>query len=145
MPDSSKKINEIHLAGEQAEAFDQQMDADRDWFESTSEAFYFRPEIEGEFDDFLVAGAEPPSIYAVAETDKGDEELPRGWVCVVDIGRYVMKDEEPSGLRMRIRTSAPITGSLRETLLEGVCQYVDQAISMFKPKRKKRSSGKGFG
>ena len=151
MSDSSKENNEIHIVGEQAEVFDQQMDADRDWFESTSEAFYFRPEIEGEFNDFIVGGGEPPCVYAVAETDEGDKEVPGGWVCVVDIGRYVMRDKEPSGCRMRIRTSAPITGVLREKLLEGVCQYVDKAIqisalSLIKSEGdKKKSSGKGFG
>ena len=134
----------IHLVGEQGEAFDQHMDADRDWFESSSEAFYFRPEIEGEFDEFLIMGSEPPFVHALVEAPKGIVKLPLGWTCVVDVGRYLMKDQAPSGIRMRIRTSAPINGDVRESLLEGVCEYIELAAASLKLGKKKPTS-KGFG
>ena len=134
----------INLVGEQAEAFDQHMDADRDWFESSPGAFYFRPEIEGEFDEYLIAGAEPPFVHALVATPQGTQELPLGWTCVVDVGRYLEQTKAPTGFRCRVRTSAPINGDVRETLLAGVRQYVDHSIAAMKQQQKK-SRGKGFG
>jgi hypothetical protein len=136
--------NTINLVGEQAEAFDQHMDADRDWFESSSDAFYFRPEIEGEFAEYLIAGATPPFVHALVATPQGTQELPLGWTCVVDIGRYLDKREAPTGFRCRIRTSPPINGDVRETLLEGVRQYVDHFIPALK-KQASKTKPKGFG
>jgi len=114
--------------GEQAEVFDHQMDVDKQWFESSPDAFYFRPEIEGEFDEYLVAGGEAPCIYAERDTPWGRERLPLGWVCVVDIGRYVDKSKEPSGWRCRIRTSPPKTGEIRKMLSDSVLEAVDNFI-----------------
>jgi len=152
MPSAPKKNNIIRLVGEQAEAFDQQMDADRNWFESSTDAFYFRPEIEGEFDEYVIAGAAPPYVIAEVSTPEGNGELPLGWVCVVDIGRYIEKSEAPTGFRFRVRTSPPINGEVRESLIEGVCQYVnripfvkEQAKIALLGKHSPRSRGKGFG
>jgi hypothetical protein len=135
--------NCINLVGEQAEAFDQHMDADRDWFESSFDAFYFRPEIDGEFDGYVIAGATPPFVHALVKTPEGNQTLPLGWVCVVDIGRYTEKCKEPTGTRYRIRTSPPINNEIREMLLTGVRQYVDHSIASIK-KQAPSTRGKGF-
>lgn len=152
MPGTPKNNKTIRLVGEQAEAFDQQMDTDRDWFESSTDAFYFRPEIESEFDEYIIAGSTPPYVIAEVSTSQGNGELPLGWVCVVDIGRYIEKSETPTGFRCRIRTSPPVNSEIRESLIEGVRQYVDripfvreQAKIALLSKRSPKSRGKGFG
>jgi len=126
MPDSAEGSNIIELVGEQAEAFDEQMDADRDWFESSLDAFYFRPEIEGEFDEYLITGQNVPFVQALVKTKEGDKTLPLGWVCVVDIGRYMKLSVEPTGFRCRIRTSPPINDEIRSLMLQGVSDYIDK-------------------
>ena len=135
--------NCINLVGEQAEAFDQHMDADRDWFTSSFDVFYFRPEIDGEFDDYVIAGCTPPFVHALVTTPEGNQTLPLGWVCVVDIGRYIEKCKEQTGLRCRIRTSSPINNDIREMLLTGVRQYVERIIPLVK-KQAPSTRGKGF-
>lgn len=160
MPNTPKENKIIRLVGEQAEAFDEQMDTDRDWFESSLDAFYFRPEIEGEFDEYLIAGEDVPFVQAMLETQQGDKAAPLGWVCVVDIGRYMESSVEPTGFRCRIRTSPPINGEIRKLILQGVCQHLEKqpflkALAMMTVTKKQgvnldriisnKSKGKGFG
>jgi len=119
----------IHLVGEQAEAFDLQMDVDREWFENSNQTFFFRPEIEGEFDEYKIAGSEPPHVHAVVQTPVGIGEIELGWVCVVDMGRYCSGGGPASGWRLRVRTSAPLQADIRAHLIGGVKQHADRFIN----------------
>lgn len=134
---ASRKPQRILVAGEQAEVFDQQMDADREWFESSDQAFYFRPEIDGEFNEYTMLGSEPPFVHAVVSTPSGICQVELGWVCVVDVGRYLGQVEAPSGCRIRVRTSPPLQADVREYLTKGVQRYLDDFLKHVPDARRK--------
>ena len=123
-----RKLPKISLAGEQAEVFCDQMDGDRAWFQSCDATHYFRPEIDGEFNDYLVVGSDAPFVHAVVQTSAGIGELPLGWVCVTDIGRYLNDGGPASTSRFRVRTSPPFQADVRQQLIVGVNYYVEDFI-----------------
>ena len=101
------KSQTIRLAGEQAEVFDAQMDADRKMFEQTDSCVCFRPQIPGEWNEHQMLGHEPPIIGPTrnGQIDFLLEECT--WTAVVDIGRAdrVAKGDlpgAPTGMRARI-------------------------------------------
>ena len=126
-----RKFPVIRLAGEQAEVFDNQMDVDREWFESSAETFYFRPEIDGEFNEYALVGSEVPTARAVFCPHGGiPQELPLGWVCVTDIGRALNGGNgDATGWRFRVRTSAPANPQVRQVLLDHVKDYLCDFLS----------------
>ena len=115
----------ITLTGEQAEVFDQQMQSDRDWFSGSNELVRFRPEIEGEFNEQLMLGHQPPFIQAFDLETGEDVEIPGGWVCVIEVGR-VVKWGGSDGFRTRLRCPAPVNGQLRQAMANYALNYARQ-------------------
>lgn len=137
----SNPSNHIFLSGEQGEVFDEQMQTDREAFESTDECVIFRPEIDGEWLEYTVLGGEPPfiEIYDLETEETINTAL--DWVCVVDVGRATGKTKEPSGCRMRIRCPMPTSPILAEQIKSNA---IDMASSAYGYLAKKEKS-KGFG
>lgn len=104
MNPSKKKIK---VVGEQAEAFDYQLDHDRQLMEDTCDFMALRPEMEGEWNDVTTADAQPPTFVIISK--ETNEIIERDWwVCVVDIGKLVEGTTEASGFRTRFRCSEPV-------------------------------------
>jgi hypothetical protein len=79
--------NQILLSGEQAEAFDAQMDADKAMFEQTDAAVCFRPQIPGEWNELKMLGGLPPQLGPIrnGKWDFLSEQCT--WTAVVDVIR----------------------------------------------------------
>jgi len=93
--------NIIRLAGEQAEVFDAQMDADKAKFEQINGCVYFRPQIPGEFNEQIAIGCE------VAMLGPSTGFLPQQctWTAVVDLVRaHRVANGEPPGEASGCRT-----------------------------------------
>jgi hypothetical protein len=104
----------IRLAGEQAEAFDAQMDKDRAMFEQTDACVCFRPQIPGEWNEHQMLGHKPPIIGPIRNGQIDFLPSECTWTAVVDIGRVdrVAKGEAPgapTGLRTRIACPPVLT------------------------------------
>lgn len=97
----------IKVVGEQAEVFDYQLDHDRQLMEDTCDFMALRPEIEGEWDDAIMAGAEPVT-FAIFSKEMNQLIERDWWVCVVDMGKLIDGTTEGSGLRTRFRCSKPV-------------------------------------
>lgn len=142
------------LTGEQAEVFDHQMDTDRELMEATDDCIAFRPTIEGEFSEYIVAGGRPPQIVL---TEGGPDgaflyDVPGGqWTAVVDLGRAFLGYTEASGMRMRLLCPPPIDGGIREAIREAALETayrLAKASGAFKKnklRKSRRSPARGFG
>ena len=76
----------IEASGEQGEVFDLQMDTDRKWFESHGGVLYFRPQIQGEWNEQAVFGTHPPIIGPMAPDGRADFLIDQAtWTAVVDV------------------------------------------------------------
>lgn len=120
----------MHLAGEQAEAFDQQVDADRDWFESHRGVLCFRPQIPGEWNEQHALGIPVPIAGPFAPDGSPDFLLDQAvWTAVVDLGRLrrVAVERRPAGpstgLRTRLRVVPPLTHRARREMAIAVTAY----------------------
>lgn len=111
----AKRTITITLAGEQAEAFDAQMDADKAWFEANAFPVYLRPQIPGEWGEYEMFGTKPVAIGPIApngEPDFLDQQCV--WTAVVDAVRLQawVNDNDfyapPSGVRMRFACTPPL-------------------------------------
>lgn len=120
--DRNRNRNRITLTGEQAEVFDAQMDSDRDWFSGSDECVRFRPEIEGEFNEYALMGGQPPFIQTFDLETGEDVDMPRGWVCVIEVGRAVNWGG-PDGFRTRLRCPAPVNGQVRQAMADYAIRY----------------------
>jgi hypothetical protein len=79
----------IEASGEQGEVFDLQMDTDRKWFESHGGVLYFRPQIQGEWNEQAVFGTHPPIIGPMAPDGRADFLIDQAtWTAVVDVERF---------------------------------------------------------
>jgi hypothetical protein len=124
------KSQTIRLAGEQAEVFDNQMDADRAMFEKTDSCVCFRPQIPGEWNEQQMLGHKPPMIGPMRDgkIDFLPEECT--WTAVVDIGRAdrVAKGHlpgAPTGMRTRIACLPVLTPED-----ELACSHAAQAYAL---------------
>ena len=123
--DEPKTPKWIRLAGEQAEVFDKRSDTDREWFESHEGHVYFRPEIDGEWNEHIVLGDAIPTLDV-----KGySKDAPKGhWTVVIDLGRAWDRLERktgspPSGMRTRVRINRPATGTTQADLDMPIMKY----------------------
>ena len=112
-----RKDNEIRLTGEQAEAFDHQMDTDSEWFQNSDESVFFRPQIDGEWNEHTAIGASPPTIDFFDE-DGQVIEAKKDWTCVVDVGRVLKGGGPASGWRTRLAVAPPLTAPIRQAMKE---------------------------
>jgi hypothetical protein len=142
----------IELSGEQAEVFDYQMDSDKEWFDSSHDWVFFRPEIEGEFNEYIMMGENPPDcLLQNLETGKLIN-TPLDWVCVIDIGRALSKKKKApaSGFRVRFRCPPPYNGVVRKALRNYAFNYAEWFVSvtgsaeLLATAYVNDSSGKGF-
>ena len=132
-PDSSS--NRILLSGEQAEAFDAQMDADKAMFEKTDAAVYFRPQIPGEWNEQKMLGFKPPQLGPIrnGEWDFLPEQCT--WTAVVDIIRTQRiangkEAGEASGCRTRLQC-VPVLNEQDEAAYSQIAQeYALRQLSL---------------
>ena len=127
------KTTQVRLAGEQAEVFDEQMNSDRDWFKGSDECVRFRPEIDGEFNEYLMFGHQIPFIEAF-ELETGKKfDVPLDWVCVIDVIRAV-EGGGPSGCRTRMRCPAPLNGEIRKAMAEYAIKHAHSFLLFLRQK-----------
>lgn len=118
------------------------MATDRKWFENTTDWFYLRPEIEGEFNEYTMLGHDVPTIiqYDLSTGEKID--TPANWVCVIDVGRAKRRNfvTPPSGFRMRYRCVAPLNSYIRQQIADYAYDMMGFQLDAIKakPKRKGR-------
>ena len=122
-----RKARRVTLSGEQAEVFDAQMDSDREWFDDSSELVRFRPEIEGEFNEYLMLGGQPPSLQAFDLRTGNEIETLRDWVCVVELSRVI--SGVTHGKRLRMRCPAPVNAQVRQAITDSAILYT-RALDM---------------
>ena len=123
----NSETTEVHLVGEQAEVFDEQMTTDREWFEVSQESVYFRPQIDGEFSGYTMLGHEAPSIDIFTD-DHQLAPVKKDWTCVIDLGRIMNPGGPPSGWRTRLAVPSPITPQIRQAMLEVALDYAQTLI-----------------
>lgn len=144
----------IMLAGEQAEVFDNQMDVDKALMEATNDCVAFRPQIEGEWNEFTMLGIKPTRIQALLVYDSGNNaliDLPYNWTCVIDVLQAVNALAKPSGFRMRLQCPEP-TMAIRGSLREVAISYAKAAVAVLQEQSKSNKlkniqakPGEGFG
>jgi hypothetical protein len=135
----------IRLAGEQGEVFDQQMDTDRDWFESHRGVLYFRPQIPGEWNEQLALGIAIPTAGPLGP-DGSLDFLPDQavWTAVVDLGRFlrIAVDRAPAapatGFRTRLRVVPPLTHAARRDMAVAVIAYVRCTLQALQEQARKQ-------
>lgn len=123
--DETKNPTLIRLAGEQAEVFNKQSDTDREWFESHEDYVYFRPEIDGEWNEQIMLGHDIPTLAIKDHSKRAPKE---SWTAVIDMGRVWERLEgrigtPPSGMRTRIRINRPATEAIRAELVIPLMKY----------------------
>ena len=128
---AERRVNIITIAGEQGEVFDEQMNSDHEWFKGSNQPVRFRPEISGEFNDYLMLGYQPPSIESFGVGTGKDNPITLDWVCVVDISRAT-EDHRLLGARIRLRCPAPLSGQLRQALADYAIRYAQIAVATLK-------------
>ena len=141
----------IRLAGEQAEVFDNQMDVDKALIEATNDCVAFRPQIEGEWNEFTMLGRRPQALLVYDPANNELIDQPYNWTCVIDILQAVNALAEPSGCRTRLPCPEP-TMAIRGRLREAAISYAKTAVAIWqeqskanKSKNMRSSSGEGFG
>lgn len=122
-----RKTKHIRLAGEQAEVFDNQMDVDSEWFQNSDEPVFFRPQIEGEWNQHTATGKSPPTIDFFDE-DGQVIEAKKDWTCVVDVGRVLKGGGPASGFRTRLAVAAPITPPIRQAMKEQAIAWAQVTV-----------------
>lgn len=141
----------IRVAGEQAEVFDNQMDADKALMEATDDCVVFRPEIEGEWNEMIMLGGRPQALLVCDSVTHELIDKPYGWTCVIDVQRAVEGTCAPSGMRTRLQCPEP-TSDIRESLRQAAIAYAKAFIALLQQQNKTNNSknmrskpGKGFG
>jgi hypothetical protein len=130
--------HQILLSGEQAEAFDAQMDADKAMFEQTDAAVCFRPQIPGEWNEQKMLGLKLPPQLGPIRNGRWDF-LPDQctWTAVVDVIRAQRiadgKDAgEASGCRTRLQC-VPVLNQQDEAAYSQIAQeYVLQQLAILR-------------
>jgi len=148
---------QLQLAGEQAEAFDQQMDADRDWFDSHRGVLYFRPQIPGEWNEQLALGVTVPIVGPLGPNGVLDFLPDQAvWTAVVDLGRLWRLAVErrpagpPTGFRTRLRVVPPLTHAARRDSAVAVITFAIHTIRSLRAtaeapqQRRSRKKPQGF-
>jgi hypothetical protein len=141
----------IRLAGEQAKVFDNQMDVDKALMEATDDCVAFRPEIEGEWNEFVLIGSRPQALLVYDSASNTPIDQPCNWTCVIDVFKAVNALAEPSGCRTRLPCPEP-TMAIRGKLREAAISYAKTAVAIWqeqskanKLKNMRSSPGEGFG
>jgi hypothetical protein len=141
----------IRLAGEQAEVFDNQMDADKALMEATDDCVAFRPQIEGEWNEFAVIGSRPQALLVYDSASNELIDQPCNWTCVIDVFKAVNALAEPSGCRTRLPCPEP-TMAIRGKLREAAISYAKTLVAIWgeqskanRLKNMRSSPGEGFG
>lgn len=127
----------ILLSGEQAEAFDTQMDADKSMFEQTHAAVCFRPQIPGEWNELKMLGLDPPQLGPIrnGQCDFLPEQCT--WTAVVDVIRAerIADGKEAgaaSGCRMRLQC-VPVLNRRDEAACSQIAQeYVLRQLAILR-------------
>lgn len=123
------KNKKIHLTGEQAEVFDHQMDVDSEWFQNSDEPVFFRPQIDGEWNQHIAAGSSPPTIDFFYENGQPVPAV-KDWTCVIDVGRVLNGGGPASGMRMRLAVAVPFTPQIREIMKEQAIAWTKSMVTM---------------
>lgn len=135
-------MDEITLQGEKAEHFDDQMDADRAFAESSDDCVFFRPAMDGEWDTLIEMGSMPPRLLLLDPETGQTFPGPYNWTCVVDILRVTGACNESSGCRTRLQCPNPCTADLRTQMRQMAIDYVCSMINALKKQNKPRGFGK---
>lgn len=120
----------ITVAGEQAEAFDQQMDVDREWFDTHPGVLFIRPQLPGEFNEQQALGYPVPAAGPVGPDGAPDFLMEEAvWTAVVDLGRLWRLAVQrrppgpPTGCRTRLKVVPPLTHAARRDTAAMVISY----------------------
>lgn len=128
-------MQHLHFVGEQAEAFDQQREADRDWFETHRGVLYFRPQIPGEGGEQLALGITVPTVGPIGR-DGVLDFLPDQAVgtAVVDPGRLwrLVVERRPAGPPTRMRVVPPLTHAARRDAAAAVLSFALRSLQALK-------------
>lgn len=135
-------MDEITLSGEKAEHFDDQMDADRAFAESSDDCVFFRPAMDGEWDTLIEMGSMPPRLLLLDPETGEAFSGPYNWTCVVDILRATGACNKSSGCRTRLQCANPCTPALRSQMRQMAIDYVCSMVNALKKQNKPRGFGK---